>query len=45
MAAAIAGALFLQADAKETKGEAAAGAAQPVSMWKLAARAGVRKGW
>ena len=46
VAAVIAAALFQQADAKGTQVEAAAGVpAQAGSMWKLAARAGVQRGW
>jgi len=45
VAAAIAAALFAQADAKEAKPETAAGPCKAGSMWKMAARAGVQRGW
>jgi oxaloacetate decarboxylase alpha subunit len=44
LAAAIAAALFNQADAKSARPEAAAGPVRG-SMWKMAARAGVQRGW
>lgn len=44
IAAAIGAALFEQADAKNAKPEIAAGPAK-ASMWKLAGRAGVQRGW
>jgi pyruvate/oxaloacetate carboxyltransferase len=45
LAAAIAAAMFAQADAREAKPQTAAGSAPAASMWKLAARAGVQRGW
>jgi len=45
VAAAIAAALFFQADAREAKPQIAAGPAKGGSMWKMAARAGVQRGW
>jgi oxaloacetate decarboxylase alpha subunit len=45
MAAAIGEALYQQAVAREAKPAAAAGPAKAESMWKMAARAGVQRGW
>jgi pyruvate/oxaloacetate carboxyltransferase len=45
LAAAIGEALYAQAVAKETKPAAAEGPAATGSMWKLAARAGIQRGW
>ena len=45
MAAAIGEALFAQAAAREAKPAAAAGPARGESMWKMAARAGIQRGW
>jgi oxaloacetate decarboxylase alpha subunit len=45
VAAAIAAAMFKQAEAKEAKPGIAAGPGKAESMWKLAARAGVQRGW
>ena len=45
VAAAIGEALFQQASNKEVKPAMAAGPAQEGSMWKMAARAGIQRGW
>jgi oxaloacetate decarboxylase alpha subunit len=45
LAAAIGEALYQQAVAKEARPAAAAGPAPGGSMWRMAARAGIQRGW
>ena len=45
VAAAIAAALFRQAEAKPPAQEPAAGPVQAANLWKMATRAGVQRGW